>query len=127
MIEQGVAGENLRKIFSGDDSGVKVGDSGKVADALVQSIFGTKLRKPIDKILGDHRLYTPFTTNNNPMYILTLPEASEIMTAQGGEQVEEYKLENLELSMRPSKMMRLQVKYQASTLLVEVCLTNMLH
>ena len=28
---------------------------------------------------------------------LTLPEASEIMTAQGGEQVDGYKLENLEL------------------------------
>jgi hypothetical protein len=35
--------------------------------------------------------------NNNPMYILTLPEADEIMTAQGGQKVEGYKLENLEL------------------------------
>jgi hypothetical protein len=41
MIEQGVANENLRKLFSGDDSGKKVGDTGKVADALVQSIYGT--------------------------------------------------------------------------------------
>ena len=97
MIEQGVANENLRKLFSGDDSGKKVGDVGKVADALVQSIYGTKLKKPIDKIIGDHGLYTPFTMNNNPMYILTLPEADEIMTAQGGQKVEGYKLENLEL------------------------------
>jgi hypothetical protein len=97
MIEQGVANENLRKLFSGDDSGKKVGDTGKVADALVQSIYGTKLKKPIDKIIGDHGLYTPFTMNNNPMYILTLPEADEIMTAQGGQKVEGYKLENLEL------------------------------
>jgi hypothetical protein len=35
--------------------------------------------------------------NNNPMYILTLPQADEIMTAQGGEQVDGYKLDNLEL------------------------------
>jgi hypothetical protein len=97
MIEQGVANENLRKLFSGDDSGKKVGDDSKVADALVQSIYGTKLKKPIDKIIGDHGLYTPFTMNNNPMYILTLPEADEIMTAQGGQKVEGYKLENLEL------------------------------
>ena len=97
MIEKGVANENLRKLFSGDDSGKKVGDTGKVADALVQSIYGTKLKKPIDKIIGDHGLYTPFTMNNNPMYILTLPEADEIMTAQGGQKVEGYKLENLEL------------------------------
>ena len=97
MIKQGVANENLRKLFSGDDSGKKVGDVGKVADALVQSIYGTKLKKPIDKIIGDHGLYTPFTMNNNPMYILTLPEADEIMTAQGGQKVEGYKLENLEL------------------------------
>jgi hypothetical protein len=34
---------------------------------------------------------------NNPMYILTLPEASEIMVAQSGQQVDGYKLENLEL------------------------------
>ena len=97
MIEQGVANENLRKLFSGNDSGKKAGDTGKVADALVQSIYGTKLKKPIDKIIGDHGLYTPFTMNNNPMYILTLPEADEIMTAQGGQKVEGYKLENLEL------------------------------
>jgi hypothetical protein len=97
MIEQGVANENLRKLFSGDDSGVKVGDVSKVADALVQSIYGTKLKKPIDKIIGDHGLYTPFTMNNNPMYILTLPEAFEIMVPQSGQKVDGYKLENLEL------------------------------
>jgi hypothetical protein len=97
MIEQGVANENLRKLFSGDDSGKKVGDTGKVADALVQSIYGTKVKKPIDKIIGDHGLYNPFTMNNNPMYILTLPGADEIMTAQGGQKVEGYNLENLEL------------------------------
>ena len=97
MTEQGLASENLRKLISGDDSGVKVGDAGKVADGLLHSVYGSKLRKPIDKILRDHGLYTPFSMNNNPMYILTLPQADEIMTAQGGEQVDGYKLDNLEL------------------------------
>ncbi|CAB3983703.1 Hypothetical predicted protein [Paramuricea clavata] len=97
MTEQGLASENLRKLISGDDSGVKVGDVGKVADGLLHSIYGSKLRKPIDKILVDHRLYVPFSMNNNPMYILTLPPSDEIMTAQGGEAKGDYKLYNLEL------------------------------
>ncbi|CAB4014059.1 Hypothetical predicted protein [Paramuricea clavata] len=97
MTEQGLASENLRKLISGDDTGVKVGDAGKVADALLHTIYGSKLRKRIDKIIADHGLYVPFFMNNNPMYILTLPQADEIMTAQGGKQVDGYKLANLEL------------------------------
>ncbi|CAB4012483.1 Hypothetical predicted protein [Paramuricea clavata] len=97
MTEQGLASENLRKLISGDDSGVKVGDANKVADALLHSVYGSKLRKPIDKIIADHGLYTPFSMNNNPMYILTLPQSDEIMTAQGGEAKGNYKLDNLEL------------------------------
>ena len=127
MIEQGVAGENLRKLFSGDDSGLKVGDTSKVADASVQSIYGTKLKKPIDKIICDHELYTPFTMNNNPMYILSLPEASEIMVAQGCEQVDGYKLENLELEYETIENDSLASEFQACAPLVEVCRTNMLH
>ena len=97
MTEQGLASENLRKLISGDDSGVTVADAGKVADGLLHSVYGSKLRKPIDKIIGDHGLYTPFSMNNNPMYILTLPPSDEIMTAQGGENKGNYKLDNLEL------------------------------
>ncbi|CAB4040770.1 Hypothetical predicted protein [Paramuricea clavata] len=97
MTEQGLASENLRKLISGDDSGVKVGDANKVADGLLHSVYGSKLRKPVDKIIADHGLYTPFSMNNNPMYILTLPQSDEIMTAQGGEAKGNYKLDNLEL------------------------------
>ncbi|CAB3977056.1 Hypothetical predicted protein [Paramuricea clavata] len=97
MTEQGLGSENLRKLISGDDSGVKVGNAGKVADALLHSVYGSKLRKPIDKIIADHGLYVPFYMNNNPMYILTLPGSDEIMTAQGGEAKGNYKLDNLEL------------------------------
>ncbi|CAB4002825.1 Hypothetical predicted protein [Paramuricea clavata] len=97
MTEQGLASENLRKLISGDDSGTKVGDANKVADGLIHSVYGSKLRKPIDKIIADHGLYTPFYMNNNPMYILTLPQSDEIMTAQGGEAKGNYKLDNLEL------------------------------
>ncbi|CAB4001519.1 Hypothetical predicted protein [Paramuricea clavata] len=97
MTEQGLASENLRKLISGDDSGAKAGDANKVADGLLHSVYGSKLRKPIDKIIADHGLYTPFSMNNNPMYILTLPQSDEIMTAQGGEAKGNYKFDNLEL------------------------------
>ncbi|CAB4002867.1 Hypothetical predicted protein [Paramuricea clavata] len=97
MTEQGLASENLRKLISGDDTGVTVGNAGNVVDALLYTVYGSKLRKPIDKILGDDGLYTPFSMNNNPMYILTLPPSDEIMTAQGGEAKGDYKLDNLEL------------------------------
>ncbi|CAB3993829.1 Hypothetical predicted protein [Paramuricea clavata] len=97
MTEQGLASENLRKLISGDDSGVKVGDAGKLADGLLHSVYGSKLRKPIDKIIADHGLYVPFSMNNNPMYILTFSQSDEIMTAQGGEAKGNYKLDNLEL------------------------------
>ncbi|CAB4014919.1 Hypothetical predicted protein [Paramuricea clavata] len=97
MTEQGLASENLGKLISGDDSGVKVGDANKLADGLLHSVYGSKLRKQIDKIIADHGLYTPFSMNNNPMYILTLPQSDEIMTAQGGEAKGNYKLDNLEL------------------------------
>ncbi|CAB3976964.1 Hypothetical predicted protein [Paramuricea clavata] len=100
MTEQGLASENLRKLISGDDSGVKVGDANKVADALLHSVYGSKLRKPIDKIIADHGLYTPFSMNNNPMYIMTLPQSDEIMTSQGGEAKGNYKLDNLELEYK---------------------------
>ncbi|CAB3989099.1 Hypothetical predicted protein [Paramuricea clavata] len=97
MTEQGLGTENLRKLISGDDSGVKVGDAGKVADGLLHSVYESKLRKPIDKIIADHGLYVPLYMNNNPMYILTLSGSDEIMTAQGGEAKGDYKLDNLEL------------------------------
>ncbi|CAB4004522.1 Hypothetical predicted protein [Paramuricea clavata] len=103
MTEQGLGSENLRKLISGDDSGVKVGDANKVADGLLHSVYGSKLRKPIDKIIADHGLYVPFSMNNNPMYILTLPGSDEIMTAQGGEAKGNYKLDNLELEYETIK------------------------
>ncbi|CAB4015169.1 Hypothetical predicted protein [Paramuricea clavata] len=54
-------------------------------------------KKMTEQALANHGLYTPFSVNNNPMYILTLPQADEIMTAQGGEAKGNYKLDNLEL------------------------------
>jgi hypothetical protein len=97
MIECGLADENLRKLISKDDSGATTGDTTKVSDALMFSVYGTKLKIPLDRIIADHGLYAPFSMNNNFMYILTLPKASDIMVAQSGEKVGGYTLWNLEL------------------------------
>ena len=48
-------------------------------------------------ILDNHGLYAPFSMNNNFQYIITLPTASTIMTAQSGSAVGTSSLENLEL------------------------------
>jgi hypothetical protein len=60
-------------------------------------VFGTKQRIRIGKILKDHGLYAPNNMANDLQYVITLPAADEIMNAQGGENVEGYTLENIEL------------------------------
>ena len=96
MIDYGLASLNLRKLLSKDDSGATSGDPEKVSEALMSEVF-TKLRMNIDDIITDHGLYAPFTMNNNFQYLIQLPQASSIMTAQNGENVDGYSLENLEL------------------------------
>ncbi len=44
MVEYGIGNKNLRKLLSGDDSGLAVDDAGKVSDALILSIYGSKQR-----------------------------------------------------------------------------------
>ncbi len=96
-IEYGIWSKNLRKLLSGDDSGLKVGDAGKVSDALIHSIYGSKQRIRLDKILGDHGVFAPFNSKLSTMFIITLPSAEGIMSAQTGENVDGYTLENIEL------------------------------
>ena len=59
MVEYGIAGENLRKLISKDDSGASSGNTSKVSDGLMYSVHGTKQRIKLGKILEDHGLYTP--------------------------------------------------------------------
>ncbi|CAB4003407.1 Hypothetical predicted protein [Paramuricea clavata] len=92
MIQDGITTEAVRKKISKDDEANADAD----ATALF-GIFGTKQRLKITKILGDHGLYAPYHSANDLQYVITLPQASEIMNAQSGENVEGYSLENLEL------------------------------
>ena len=97
MVEYGIGSENLRKLISGDDTGVKVGDAGKVSEGLMHSVFGNRQRIKLDKIFGDHGVFAPFHSKLSTTFTITLPSAESIMKAQGGETIGGYTLENLEL------------------------------
>ena len=92
MVEDGIASEAIRKKISKDDAANDDAD----ATALF-GVFETKQRIRINKILKDHGLYAPHNMANDLQYVITLPTADEIMNAQGGESVEGYTLENIEL------------------------------
>ena len=97
MIEYGIANINTRKLISSDDSGASTGDAEKVSDALMLSIYSKKQKICLEKIIADHGVYAPFSMNNNPRYIITLPSASEVLIAQGGETLGTYTLKNIQL------------------------------
>ena len=97
MIEYGIANINTRKLISNYDSGASKGDAQKVSDALMYGIYSKRQKICLDKIIADHGLYAPFSMNNNPRYIITLPSASEVLIAQGGETLGTYSLENIQL------------------------------
>jgi hypothetical protein len=95
MIEDGIASEATRKKISKDDA-----VNGDADATALFSVFGTKQRITINKILKDHGLYAAHNMANDLKYLITLPTADEIMSAQGGESVEGYTLENIELEYR---------------------------
>ncbi len=100
MVEYGIGSKNLRKLLSGDDSGLEAGDAGKVSDALIRSIHGSKQHIRLDKIikiLGNHRVFAPFNSKLSTTFIIMLPSAESIMSAQTGENIDGYTLENIEL------------------------------
>ena len=98
MVEYGIGNENLRKLISKDDSGEKSGNTQKVSDALMLSIYDSKQKVCLDKIIRDHGLYTPFHMNNdNFRYEIKLPLANELMTVQANQTLGSYTLEDLQL------------------------------
>ena len=91
-VEYGIAGENLRKLISKDDSGENTGNTAKVCDGLMYSIHETKQKLRLDRIIEDHGLCAPLGMMNSFQYILTLPKATDIMVAQSGSTVGTYSL-----------------------------------
>jgi hypothetical protein len=92
MVEDGIASEATRKKISKDAAANDDADA-----TTLFKVFGTKQKIRINKILKDHGLYAPHNMANDLQYVITLPAADKIMSAQGGESVEGYTLENIEL------------------------------
>ena len=92
MIEDGIVSLTIRKKISKDDA------QNDDADAkLAFDVYGTKQRIHLDKIIGDHGLYTAFNLTHWLTFDIKLPPANEIMEAQSGQKVQGYMLENIEL------------------------------
>ncbi|CAB4015699.1 Hypothetical predicted protein [Paramuricea clavata] len=79
MVDDGIASEATMKKISKDDAA----NDDAEATALF-SVFGTKQKIRINKILKDHGLYAPHNMANDLQYVITIPTAAEIMNAQGG-------------------------------------------
>ena len=80
MVEEGIVTEAVRKAISKDDASTPADDS---SAAVLSGIYGTKQKVMIGKILKDHGLYAPHNMISDLQCVITLPQASEIMTAQG--------------------------------------------
>ena len=92
MMEDGIASEARRKKISKDDAANDDADA-----TTLFEVFRTKQRIRIGKILKDQGLYAPHNMANDLQYVVTLQAADGIMNAQGGDSVEGYTLENIEL------------------------------
>ena len=97
MVQYGIANQNLQKLISKDNSVASSGDSQRVSNALMYSIYSNSQKICLDKILQDHGLYPLFEMNNNFRYIITLPSSSDVLKAQTGQTLDSYSLKNLEL------------------------------
>ena len=92
MIEYGVANENIRKLMSGDDSATT---SGKDNDVLLEK--NTKVLKiRMGKILQGHGPYASYSMSDVE-YRFTLPQTNEILVAQTGQKVADYRLSDMNL------------------------------
>ena len=97
FIEYYVGVQNWRKLTSKDDSGASSGNTTKVQDVLMYSLFGRKQRIKLCRVLEDTGLFVPNSMMNDLEYIIRLPPTSEVLVKQTGETAANYSLENLEL------------------------------
>ena len=82
---------------SKDNSGASSGDTAKVQDALMYSIFGTKQRIKLCKVLENTGLFVPNSMMNNLEYIITLSPNTEVLFKQTSQAAANYSHQNLEL------------------------------
>ena len=96
MRKYGVASENLRKLMSGDDSATKTGDH--VDDVLLEK-NNKRLRIRLGKVLEGHGPIAPYDLSTIE-YEFRLPSADEVMVAQTGQKVADYKLTDMNLEYK---------------------------
>ena len=81
--------------MSKDDSGNKATKTDGVLDLTIAKMCD-RMKIPLDKILGDHGPYAPYTMFDFE-YRITLLQSKKILKAQDGEDKGEYKLTDLHL------------------------------
>lgn len=96
LIKYGIGTQNWGKLTSKGNSGASSGDTAKVGDSPMYSIFGTKLKFRLCNILESIGLFVPNTMMNNLRYIKTLPESTDVLVKQSCQARVECSPENLE-------------------------------
>ena len=111
MSEYGIANENIHKLMSGDDSATT---SGKDDDVLLED-YQKVLKIKLGKNLEGYGPYAQYGMQDFE-YRIKLPESSEIMVAQTGQKIGNYKLENLFLQFEtiPNKDLANKVRAEYS-------------
>ena len=91
----GIAGENVRKLISKDDSADKAAKTDGVLDTTIAGMCD-RMKIPLGKILCDNGPYAPYEMCDF-IYDITLPKSEKIMKAQTNEETGTYKLTDLQL------------------------------
>ena len=84
-IEDAIGSLPISKKISKDD-----GNNSDATATLAFSIYKTEQRIHLDKIISDHGLHTAFKLSHTLTFVITLPAADDIMTAQSGSKVQGY-------------------------------------
>ena len=123
----GIAGENVRKLISKDDSADKAAKSDGALDTTIAGMCD-RMKMPLGKILCDNGPYAPYGMCDF-VYDIRLPRSEKIIKAQTNEETGTYKLTDLQLeydvikseglanSVRETYNTRRSFPYNYSTLL----------
>ena len=89
MLDFGVASEDVRNIWAGDDSAPTTGDDVTMAS-------DTKLAVPLTKVFGGSGPICTYHMKEIE-FVFKLPTSEEVMVAQSGEAKGKYRLTNIDL------------------------------
>ena len=110
----GIAGENVRKLISKDDSADKAAKSDGALDTAIADVCD-RMKIPLGKILCDNGPYAPYGMCDF-VYDITLPRSEKIMKAQANEETVTYRLTDLQLEYDVIKSEGLQTALEERTM-----------